>query len=166
MEVENKVNFFRQPTSKRERTVSLLLISFISLSVAFIFSNSLLPPSESAEQSGWVANFIRMLLPEGNLLGDFIIANIRKIAHAVEFGMLGSFVAAFSATFGAKWQYYHVTSILFGLVIGFLDESLQMCTGRGPMILDVWIDLGGYTALYLIIFTCVAAIRAHRRSKE
>ena len=28
--------------------------------------------------------------------------------------------------------------------VGFLDESIQVLSERGPSITDVWIDIGGY----------------------
>ena len=96
------MNLFRLPVSKRERLTFTLLLSLIALNVLFIFSNSLLPQAESAEQSGRVAALIRMLLPEGNAFGDFLVYNIRKIAHFVEFGALGALSAVFSAIFGKQ----------------------------------------------------------------
>ena len=33
--------------------------------------------------------------------------------------------------------------VLFCFFIAFIDESIQMFTGRGPAIADVWIDTGG-----------------------
>lgn len=36
-----------------------------------------------------------------------------------------------------------VRSFYFGFTLAFLDESLQVITGRGALVTDIWIDLIG-----------------------
>ena len=73
------------------------------------------------------------------LLSEFgIVANkdvVRKIAHAVEFCVLTLVLSL--------WWNKPIKAFYAGFTLAFLDESLQVITGRGALVTDIWIDLIG-----------------------
>ena len=145
------MQYFRRPINRREKTAEIILASLVFLTLAFIYTNSVMPPDASAESSGRVASLIRALLPEGNPLGDFLVTNIRKLAHFFEYAVLGGFLSVYVAIFSLKLKMTVPVSIIFGFTAAFIDETVQIFSGRGPMIADVWIDLFGFCFSALII---------------
>ena len=65
---------------------------------------------------------------------------------------------------------------LFGLAltvpffVGFIDESIQSLSGRGPLIEDVWIDIGGFATFYAltlaVCFFGIAILRVIKTIKN
>lgn len=113
----------------KKRWIFLALIC-----VGFIFIHSMIPESKSAHESLWFTE--QVLNPFLNRFG--IIADkdiVRKIAHAVEFCVLALILSL--------WWKKPVRSFYAGFTLAFLDESLQVITGRGALITDIWIDLIG-----------------------
>lgn len=102
----------------------------------FIFSQSLLPKSVSSAESEWLR--LHIINPIVRFFGAEGLDKelVRKIAHAFEFTVLSVFIAFL-------WNGKICFCVLTGLVVAFLDESLQLISGRGAMIIDVWIDLIG-----------------------
>ena len=113
----------------KKRWIFLALIC-----VGFILIHSMIPESKSAHESLWFTE--QVLNPFLNRFG--IIADkdiVRKIAHAVEFCVLALILSL--------WWKKPVRSFYAGFTLAFLDESLQVITGRGALITDIWIDLIG-----------------------
>ena len=61
---------------------------------------------------------------------------VRKLAHVAEFFAFSVFVTLF-------WSGHFIRAFISGLVVAFLDESIQLLSKRGAQISDVWIDLIG-----------------------
>lgn len=102
--------------------------------VGFILIQSMIPESKSAQESLWfTTHVLNPLLSRFAIIADKDV--VRKIAHAVEFGVLA--VIIFIA-----WK-KPIRSFYAGFTLAFLDESLQVITGRGALITDIWIDLIG-----------------------
>ena len=114
----------------------------IILSVAillFIWGQSAIPTAQSARESGWLTeNIINPILQLIGLDGvrDHVV---RKAAHITEF-----FV--FSAVIAQLWKGRPLGTLLTGLLVAFLDESIQILSHRGAQVSDVWIDLIGVAA--------------------
>lgn len=125
----------------------------IVLTLAFIFAQSLLPPDTSSVQSGNVAKLLAEILDVNSPVVHFAVTNIRKIAHFTEYGVLGVWVALLFLTCESRTAAKGAVSIAFGFGVGFFDESLQMLSGRGPTIADVWIDAAGY-----VFFGCIVCL--------
>ena len=107
------------------------------LMVPVIFLFSLQPQDTSAGQSGWLRELLSRLT---GMEWDELL--IRKLAHFAEFALLGSFAGAALAQ--TSWQWKSALAVwLLGFGTAFLDETLQLLSGRGPAILDVWIDAAG-----------------------
>ena len=93
-------------SSKCELTVKILLILLIVTTLSFIFCQSALPKEESTEVSEGVKDAIEPIIPSDTAVGSYVHVNIRKIAHFVEFSLLGIEVALYVSLFLAKKHFY------------------------------------------------------------
>lgn len=102
---------------------------------------------------------------------DYIIANVRKVAHFVEHGILGLevFLLMFFIEKDAQKKRkvfpigvkLFILSLNIGILAALFDESIQILSGRGPDVRDIWLDIAGYatfTALMFVIFSLVKSI--------
>ena len=113
----------------KKRWIILALIC-----VGFILIQSMIPESKSAHESLWFTEqVLNPLLNRFGIIADKDI--VRKIAHAVEFCVLAVIISM-------AWK-KPLRSFYAGFTLAFRDESLQVVTGRGAAITDIWIDLIG-----------------------
>ena len=159
------MNCFYKPEGIAEKTAALVLCLLSLLTVIFIFSNSMLSPDKSAETSGRLADIIAAIFPPETPIGAFLVNNLRKIAHFVEFAFLGTTVSALVALFAKNKKTMIPISAVFGFFVAFFDETLQIFSGRGPMIADVWLDVSGFVTLGAIThlaFFCYKKLKERR----
>lgn len=147
---------------KRLRLSQILLLLLILLTVAFIFSRSVRTRTESTAESDAVEGFLSTILPSDSTLTEFILTNLRKIAHFTEFGLLGILTALFTATLPLSPRRFAWEGV-FGFFVAFLDETIQIFSSRGPAIADVWIDVGGYLFYTLVTFLILTPVLLYRR---
>ena len=118
------------------------LFALIMTAAALIWINSMLPVSESSAESGWFTEHI--IDP---ILGIFGLSAkngfVRKLAHVTEYAVLSLLMAGI---FDGKLR-----SVRVCFFIAFIDETIQIFSKRGPKIQDVWIDMIGVAAGYLLI---------------
>ena len=130
------------------RRCAVIILGFaIVATLVFIFSNSMKPPAESVADSNAVKDVIATIIPPESNLGKKILDNIRKIAHFTEYGLLGIEASCLTALLAHKRRARYLAagkSLIFALVAAFLDETIQIFSSRGPMIADMWIDVGGF----------------------
>lgn len=130
-----------------------------------------MPPEASSRRSEAVAEFVTRVL--GGLLGQnsavvqFVRNHIRKIAHAVEFAVLGGVSAVMlivlkRVSFG---MLLHAASAV--LAVAVVDESIQLFSGRGSQVQDILLDFAGgmggllfILLVYLLISRFFRTIRA------
>ena len=149
----------------------IALLALIAGTLIFIFTNSALPPKESAEQSGAVGDFISLIIPPDTELGAYIQTNLRKIAHFTEYGMLGVELAVYFLAFDRRRRHI-LCSAAVPFAVGFVDETIQIFSGRGPSVSDVWIDVGGFFTFSLLAYAvgvCASVITraaAKRRAES
>lgn len=112
------------------------LFSMILILLAFIWIHSVIPEHISAKESLWITN--NLLIPVLHPFGIVSIEKevVRKAAHIIEYLLISIILSCY-------WKNKLLQNIYSGFLIAFLDESIQMLTGRGALILDVWIDLVG-----------------------
>lgn len=128
----------------------LLLIVF----TAFIFYNSSMVASESNKASQLVGAMITGMgkwfsidVPQHNLN-----YNVRKIAHFLEFTMLGIILCNTYAAFSVSKRTATGYILLLGLGAAVVDEYIQLYTpGRSPLITDVVLDFSGVLFAWLTI---------------
>ena len=111
-----------------------------------------MPVRVSAAESGWVTELLKPLFElfvgEGNVTDHLV----RKTAHVAEFAALG-FVLLFNWRKGKRFS----RTLSGGLLVALLDETIQMFSDRGDLILDVWFDFAGVligAVLAWLIFAC------------
>lgn len=146
-----------QRTPKRLRLCCIAL----SLLLAFIWGNSLLPGEASAAFSQWVKALLSGLLP-GPDPGTEGHGFLRKLAHFTEFSCLG-------LCLGWLWGMLTKTtahSLLPALGCGFAaactDETLQrFVPGRNGCFTDVLIDFSGVTLGVLVLVLCIRIHKKH-----
>ena len=112
-------------------------VLILILTIAVIWGQSCLPPEGSSAESGWVKEILQKVL--GLIFGKVEVSEmlVRKMGHFTEYLILGAELTAFFPTLK--------TAIIpmLGFGTAFLDETIQIFSGRGPQIQDVWIDLAG-----------------------
>lgn len=118
-------------------------IAFVLLTIlwtGFIFSQSLMPASQSSTESGRIVDFILRFIDIDKSLLTVIV---RKAAHIFEF-FVQSTLLGFSLLFLQKFP-KNITLILFlGLLTACCDEFLQLFSdGRGGLVSDIFIDFSG-----------------------
>ena len=139
------------------RYLKVALIVLMIGTVVFIFVQSCLPPEVSSAESEAVGGFIASIIPEDTKLYDFVIEYIRKIAHFTEYGLLGIEIAVYIAFFVKDKKKYLCMTPTVPFFVGFIDETIQCFSDRGPMIEDVWIDIGGFITFSLIAWGVICA---------
>ena len=154
------------------RTTQIILILLILFTVVFAFYQSSLPMEQSAEQSNKVGEIIEEIIPPDTKPGEYVQKNLRKLAHFTEFFFLGLWSSLYVMIFARKVR-DALLVLPFGIMIGLLDETVQIFSKRGSSVTDVWIDSLGYaTGFILVLFLSllvfvirhIARIRAGRIS--
>lgn len=156
----------------RKRIGTVLLLLAILAALAFIWGNSLESAVESSLKSGRVRELIEpmleLLVGQGNVTDRMV----RKLAHLTEFAVLGALLLLLTAAaFRVRLQ--SVLNCQFFLLLAALtDETIQLFTGRGSQVRDVWLDFAGGTAgllamlLLLWLLRCLFRPRDRRRGSH
>ena len=110
------------------------IIVVVVICVVFILFQSAVPESKSFYESYWFTeNVINPLLHNFGITADKDV--VRKLAHVIEFCILSIVIMLCLKK--------SIRACYAGFILAFIDESLQVVTGRGALITDVWIDLIG-----------------------
>ena len=150
---------------KKGKTVLLVLVALMP---AFIWGHSLMSVEQSGAESLQIVEMLRGvfsrvcgLLGIGGAVEAVWITDhlVRKTAHFVEFAVLGgllclvckvcmvtggeSGVGKSGSKSTKSGMARAVCACLLGLFAAFLDETLQLFSGRGSMVADVWLDFAG-----------------------
>jgi len=120
------------------RVAGILIIVML----IFIWGHSAVPMNESAQESEWLR--LKIINPILNFFGLKGMSSyaVRKAAHITEFAVLSVLLVLY-------WKKRPGIDFLCGFIAAFMDESIQLLSGRGAMIQDVWIDLIGVAAGFL-----------------
>lgn len=122
----------------------IVYLFFVILIIAFIFYNSIKNGDESTNAStvvlNYINNFFEYIQIDIKLTGHFI----RKMAHFIEFFVLGFFsMLFFKEVFGLKFEILGYPLFLSTL-IPILDEYIQKFSkGRSSQVSDILIDFSG-----------------------
>lgn len=146
---------------KRKNKNSIIkfgLLGITTLLVVFIFTRSLTPSIQSAEESTNVLVGINSYFQSIGFnieLSDFII---RKAAHFTEFMCLGILLTLTLNRFFYNYTKYIFADLFLVTIIPLCDEGLQyFSVGRSPEVKDVFLDLGG-AVTGIIIVTVIMVI--------
>ena len=112
--------------------------------LCFIWGNSLLSPEASDKISTAVGEFFASVFGSGD--GSSIVGGlpVRKVAHFVEFCALGIVAELLLLSFTRFRRVRLCCEAFVGLLIPIIDETIQIFSGRGSSLKDVWIDIAGF----------------------
>ncbi len=149
----------------RSQDLRFVWLLLAAATVGFIWQQSTLSPSASLETSDAVEEVIIPLVGgPTSFLGSLVDRFMRKIAHFIEFAILGLEGELF--LFGRHTSVRTALQLLFGLSVGACDELLQLLTDRGASLTDVLIDFSGYlTAVGLTWLFTTLILRIYKKRK-
>lgn len=151
----------------KRRVLKIVLLVLMAATLGFIFVNSCLPSDVSSAESDAVGGFIASIFPEDTWMYEFLSNNIRKLAHFSEFGAFGAEIAIYVFLFFEDTRRAVLLSLPIPFFAGFFDETIQIFSGRGPMISDVWIDVFGYFTFFAVCLVIMTvADRLKRKNKH
>ncbi len=118
----------------KRRTIILIIIAILVL--LFIWIHSAITENNSYTESLWFTDTIvnPILKSFGLMPADKDV--VRKIAHVFEFFLLSILTSGF-------WKGKPVRNLYTGLTVALIDETIQVFTGRGALVTDIWIDMIG-----------------------
>lgn len=151
--------------AKQNKKARLLLILAFVLILGFIWGQSFFDEISSSRESGYITiHFIRPVVRffAGNAAANRVKdTTTRKIAHVIEYAVLGLVFGSVLKNCRPRFWF----ALLFCMAVGLLDETIQLYTGRGSNLTDVWIDAGG-AALGLSILLFAARKKRKKEQKE
>lgn len=129
---------------KSSKAIIIFLICSI-LTTSYIFYNSFQPKAESKNTSETVTEIVKPIVdPQDKIPKEKMDKTVRKIAHGIEFGVLGIFLALLFKSIKLRFNRTDISSpLLVALIVAVTDEFIQTFTGRGSLVKDVLIDFGG-----------------------
>jgi VanZ family protein len=168
--LEKKLNLLSQKSSLPKRlTVAVILLPAVIVAVLlFIWGNSLESQPESQARSLGIVALIKPLLEPIVGTGNVTDHLVRKIAHFLEFAVLGTLLVLYTVVRGRFMLQSAVNCLSFSLAAAVTDESLQLFSSRGSQVQDVLLDFAGAAAgvgFMLLIYSVVTAIRRKLPSK-
>ncbi|MBO6093308.1 MAG: VanZ family protein [Oscillospiraceae bacterium] len=140
-----------------------VLTILIFLTLAVIWGHSLLGREASSEESGFVMKLLAPLLEVIVGKGNVTEHLVRKLAHFCEFFVFGAELLLFF-TLSKNRKDAFLLALSHGLFTALVDETIQIFSGRGPMIPDIWLDFSGVTVGALLVFA-VTALKMHKRQR-
>ena len=138
----------------------------IALTLALIWSNSMQSRAVSGGMSGSLKTWLEQLLHTE--ISEFLL---RKAAHFSEYGLLG---VEFSLLLGLQHDkngknLQHGRNLLDFPLIGMLcavtDETIQIFSGRGSLVSDVWIDTTGFSTGFFLTVLLFLFINHCKKSR-
>ena len=139
----------------------------LAVYIGFLFSNSLTPALRSSQDSGRVLLLVHQVLSHIGIEALWLTEHVlRKSAHFAEYTVLGILLSQNVRLFSRPWSMKVMGQLLAGILIPFMDETLQLFTeGRSGQISDVWLDMSGVLAGTLL-FLCFLKCRENLRKEK
>lgn len=141
---------------KNYRNNRLVLTVITICCILFIFHNSMFPGPQSSNQSQYVMTLLNHILGTFGLPVTLSEHFVRKLAHFIEYFVLGILMTATIKSYGRPVIESVFTVLFFLLLIPVADELIQFFTPqRGSSVLDVLLDFsGGITGMLLCYISC------------
>ena len=149
---------------KNKKAITILSIVILA-TLAFIWIHSCIDREDSSMESGFVYDllcpFFELFMGKGNVTEHFI----RKLAHFTEFFGLGLELMLFMRLEFLKVKpVLPVNAWVFGTFCALIDETIQLFSGRGPAVQDVWLDSAGCLTGVLIMLAGI--MLADKKNKK
>lgn len=147
------------------KKAKIALVVLLVLTVAFIWVHSAMDPETSANESGWVKKimepFLEIFVGKGNVTEHLV----RKLAHFSEFALLGAELLLYVSLCRCSRSFSNAAySCNFALITAVIDETIQIFSGRGSSLKDVWLDFAGAFFGTLIAYAAVRIFGKHNSS--
>lgn len=142
-----------------------VLIALIILTLAVIWGHSFLGQETSSEESGFVTEIVTPVLEVVVGKGNVTEHLVRKLAHFTEFLLLGVELLCFFVFHKSRKDAF-LLALTHSLFTALMDETIQIFSGRGPMIQDVWLDFFGATAGALIMLAINSGTQEKNKSSK
>ena len=152
--------------TRNKKTIASLMV-LVAVTLSFIWAHSFMGMEESAEESGFfyelLCPFFELFMGEGNVTELFI----RKLAHFTEFFALGLELMLLLKLLYMKlgWKML-VNSWVLGTFCALIDETIQIFSGRGSQVQDVWLDSAGCMTGVLVMTGCIILFRKKKKVKQ
>ena len=149
--------------------ILIILIALVIFSTAFIFMNSLMDYEHSHNSSGVITDIITST--DDIKERDHTDMVVRKLAHIIEYALLGACVSALCIFIGYFYKkYLYGYFIAYSLFIATLDEHCQSFSDRVSSTSDILLDffgslLGGVFAI-LIYFTVIYFLKRKNNARH
>lgn len=140
------------------RVRRVLCICAVAALLCFIWGNSLLSGEQSGELSGGLLQWLTVTFPFLTGMPELLL---RKLGHFSEFAALGFFLCWLLRLGGERGIHRLSVPLFLGMLAANIDETIQVFRpGRGPSVIDVWIDTAG-TAAGIAAFFLLHAVHTH-----
>ena len=152
--------------TRNKKTITVLMV-LVAVTLSFIWAHSFMGMEESAEESGFfyelLCPFFELFMGEGNVTELFI----RKLAHFTEFFALGlELMLLMKLVFMKMGWKILFNSWVLGTFCALIDETIQIFSGRGSQIQDVWLDSAGCMAGVLVMTGGILLFRKKKKTKQ
>ena len=137
-------------------------IILFCLILAFIWGNSML----SREASGAISHFIADVFGGEQGATEEGHHFVRKLAHFSEFAALGATFLLLSGEYTRDKIKRAFSAAFVGIFVPLADETIQIFSGRGPALSDVWIDAAGYAFGTLLTVAVLQIILRAGKNKD
>lgn len=141
----------------KRRRAALILIILIAATLVFIWGNSLQGPEDSMKRSDIAEHVVRPIIlavPVDAWHSDDMVTFItRKLGHFSEYFLLGAELMVLAFILRPVYQTRSLLLLLFAVCVAFVDEALQLTSGRGAAVKDVLLDSGGALAGLLFLWS-------------
>ena len=156
---------------RKRKTWAWIFVALIAVTIGFIWINSCLDKTSSAEESGAVHGTLQKIL-DFIFSGKVVIsqAAVRKLAHFTEFFVLGAEICGLYAIVKAeKVRILGFISLLqYGTYVAVIDEGIQVLSARGAAVSDIFLDFSGYllsVVLFILAYYVVNKIITAKKIK-
>lgn len=127
-----------------QKKFAIIIGVAVLIVICFIWGNSVLSPEVSGKISAAVGDVMADILGKGDSATTVGGLSIRKLGHFFEYAVLGIFFPLFLTCFVKAMPFRTTLIVSAGLAVPLIDETIQIFSGRGSSLRDVWIDIAGY----------------------
>lgn len=137
----------------RKQLVKRVILSAVTLFIiAFIFANSATDADSSSQSSTSVMDLLNGVLKFCHINIMLSEHFVRKLAHFVEYFILGISIFFTVRSFNLRKTYCVFTVPLLGFAVASIDETIQLfSSGRSCQFSDVMLDFVGVTIAVFIM---------------
>ena len=135
-----------------ERAARMVCLLLIGLTLLFIWSNSMKDATASTNQSGFFKDIFEQIFDVTQEPFRFLHQNLRKVAHFLEFALLGGEVALYIFFRRRHGWLFYPLGACFCAAAAAVDEGIQyFVPGRAALWTDVLLDAAGACCGLLLV---------------